>query len=72
MTTETKEPTNTQKCAYCGKVKPLNEVHLHRLITRGRKWDMHRRRDVACVVEQMNWYCNGTSCDINDQMGHEG
>jgi hypothetical protein len=70
MVTEQKEPT--QRCVYCGKVKPQSEMFQHTIIGRGRKWDNFRNRDVACVVEFTNWYCKGTSCAQYDQYAHEG
>ena len=57
---------NEIKCAYCGKTRPLSELHkgkiIHQAFRNGRK----------CVVEDENYYCNGTSCHIHDQMAHEG
>lgn len=66
------EIISTLKCTYCGKEKPPIEMKQATIFIRERKWDDRKRKNVACVGKQKNWYCNNSSCHINDQMAHEG
>jgi len=68
MTTEIKETPNTQRCVYCGSVRPVSEMHQGTIIGQGR----NRFTGKAQVEKYTNWYCNGTNCHGNDQMAHEG
>lgn len=60
------------KCAYCGQERPNEELKQGTIITRGRKWDEWKRRNVACFTRETNLYCKDKGCQGYDQMAHEG
>ena len=60
------------RCAYCRTERPISEMKQGTIIARGRKWDAWKKKNVACVVKETNWYCNDKPCHGHDQMAHEG
>lgn len=57
----------TEKCAYCYKVRPSEEMESYRLTFRSRDG-----RGKAILAHRMGRYCKETGCAGKDQMAHEG
>ena len=58
----------TGKCHYCGKERPLSELHEGTIEYIG----YDHRSGRKGVLRRTYLYCNGTHCHGYDQMGHEG
>jgi hypothetical protein len=60
------------KCYRCHKERPITEMMQTTIIGRGRRYDHYKRREVACVTEELLWFCKGMSCASDEQMSREG
>lgn len=56
------------KCTYCGKERPIEEMHQGTIYFR----DRNRITGKAFVNKATNWYCKDKGCCSYDQMAHEG
>ena len=53
----------TGKCSYCGKARPLSELHQGEIIFIGWGGKVEKKRQL---------YCKDSNCYGSDQMAHEG
>ena len=56
-----------EKCAYCRKMRPVEEMEQSTLIYQSRDC-----KGKACIEKALHWYCKDTPCAMHNQMSHEG